>query len=38
MKDPRVREMLNELAKDKSNVLIKDVDEKNKGRKRVLQK
>ena len=38
MKDPRVREMLNELAKDKSNVLIKDIDEKNKGRKRVLQK
>lgn len=38
MKDPRVREMLNELAKDKSNVLIKDIDEKNKERKRVLQK
>lgn len=38
MKDPRVKEMLNELTKDKSNVLIKDVDEKNKGRKRVLQK
>lgn len=38
MKDPRVKEMLNELAKDKSNVLIKDIDEKNKGRKRVLQK
>ena len=32
MKDPRVREMLNELAKDKSNVLIKDIDEKNKER------
>lgn len=38
MKDPRVKEMLNELTKDKSNVLIKDIDEKNKGRKRVLQK
>lgn len=38
MKDPRVKEMLNELTKEKSNVLIKDIDEKNKGRKRVLQK